>query len=613
MEREATAGAFRALFRWIRPHRWAFVGSVVLGATAGLMEVFSIGLVVPFLLASGKGLDPATLGPFQRVLPLLRDLGADGQRAVLGGLILGGFVFRGLAWWGAAVLRERMASSVHAAARRRIFARWARAPIAWVETRPPGEGDALLTHESDRLALSSATCSLLAMSAAMVLAYLSFLVYLAPLLTAVAFLFLALTALAIRLLRRPIEKSAIAMREEARKRAGEMRETLASVHLLQALGRTEEAVDRFDAANRRYLAAERRQKHALDAIPPLSELLGAVVILAVLWLGSRVLPIRGGADPLLLTPYLVVLYRLLPRFLAVLTSRAQLSTSLPSIPPIERFLSDPAAEPIPHGNRVPPASPPRVVFEDVHYRHRDGVPDVVAGLSVVLEPGRVTALVGPSGSGKSTAVDLLLGLRRPSAGRILVDGEDLSSYSGDLWRRTIGVVPQEPRLFDGSVRDNLLLAAPAADDARVRAALEEASAAFVRSLPQGLDTPVGERGARLSGGERQRLCLARALISDPTLLVLDEPTSQLDAENERAVAAAVVRAAKGRTTLVVAHRLSTVRAADRIVLLSRGRVVETGSHDELMARGGEYARLVRMGLDDLGREDAGTGAGERAK
>ncbi len=595
---------WRPLFAWIRPHRWAFSGSVVLGAGAGLLEVLSIGLVVPFLLVSGEGLTGQSLGPFSRVLPLLRDMTPETQRVVLASMILGGIALRGVAWWAAAVLRERMAAAIHAEARRRVFSRLANAPLAWLGSRPSGEGDALLTHETERLASSSATLALLAMSAAMAAAYLAFLFYLAPTLTLAALAFLALTAVVIRSLRRPIERTAIAMREEARGRAGEMRESLASVHLLQALGRTDAAVARFDAANRRFLAAERRQKHALDAIPPLSEFLGAVVILALLWLGSKHLPIRGGANPVFLFAYFGILYRLLPRFLAVLSARAQLSTSLPSIPPIERFLTDPAATPLPDGREDVPAGPHRIALERVRYRHKDDAPDAVAGLSLVLEPGRVTALVGPSGSGKSTVVDLLLGLRRPQEGRVTVGGKDLASLSGEAWRRRAGVVPQEPLLFDWSVRDNLLLAAPGASDDRLLAALDEASAPFVRSLPAGLSTTVGERGARLSGGERQRVCLARALVSDPTFLVLDEPTSQLDAENERAVAMALVRAARGRTALVVAHRLSTVRAADRIVLLSHGRAVEEGSHDELMARNGQYARLVRMGTDDLGREDA---------
>jgi subfamily B ATP-binding cassette protein MsbA len=583
----------------VRPHRGTVLASVVLGALASVLEVCSIGLVGPLLLVSSQGLSGVSLGPFSRVVPLLSGLSPNGQRGVLVAMIVGGIAVRGVCAWLAAALRERAASRVQGDARRRVFARLARAPRSWHDAHPIGEQTALVLHETEKLGLAVSTLVTLAMGAAMSAAYLLLLVYLAPKLTLAAVAFLALTAFGIRLFRNPVETHAHRMRAESREVGGRLHETLAALHLLQAVGRLDEAVERFDASSRRFLDAQRSQRQALEAIPPVSEWCGAAVVLAILWLGSTWIPIRGDANALLLLPYVFVFYRLLPRFLSVLSARAMLAAYLPSIPPVEDFLASPDSAPLPDGGAAVPAERRRIAFEGVRFRYAEAGPDVLVDFDLVLDPGTTTALVGPSGAGKSTVVELLLGLRRPTAGRVLVDGRDLAEVSGEAWRRRVGVVPQEPTLFDWTVRENLRLTAPDASDEEIHAALDAAAAGFARSLPQGLDTRLSDRGSRLSGGERQRLSIARALLQDPSVLVFDEPTSQLDADSERAVAAAIARVAKTRTALVVAHRLSTVRAADRIVLLDRGRVVEAGSHDALMAKDGAYARLVRLGRDDL--------------
>jgi len=203
------------------------------------------------------------------------------------------------------------------------------------------------------------------------------------------------------------------------------------------------------------------------------------------------------------------------------------------------------------------------------------------------------ALVGPTGSGKSTVAGLLARLHDPGAGRVTVDGVDVRDLDPDVLASVVGVVSQESYLVHASVRDNLLLARPSATEGELWAALAAAQVAdLVASLPDGLETVVGARGHRFSGGEQQRLAIARTLLRDPAVLVLDEATSALDNETERAVQAALDRAAAGRTTITIAHRLSTIRDADQIAVLDRGRVVELGSHDELVARGGRYAALL---------------------
>jgi subfamily B ATP-binding cassette protein MsbA len=233
-----------------------------------------------------------------------------------------------------------------------------------------------------------------------------------------------------------------------------------------------------------------------------------------------------------------------------------------------------------------------VALERVSYAYEAGGPLALRDVDLVAPVGSTTALVGRSGSGKSTLCRLLLAHDRPTRGRVLVDGRDLALLRRADYRRFLGVVPQEGFLFDASVADNIRYARPGATAAEVRAAARAAQCdEFVEALPRGYETVIGERGVTLSGGQRQRVAIARAVLADPRILILDEATSSLDGESEGLVREALAALARGRTTFVIAHRLSTVERADRILVLEGGRVVERGTHGELWASGGAYRGL----------------------
>jgi len=237
----------------------------------------------------------------------------------------------------------------------------------------------------------------------------------------------------------------------------------------------------------------------------------------------------------------------------------------------------------------------RIVLDRVEYRYAPDLAPAVQDVTLDIKPGESVAFVGESGSGKSTLMNLVIGFRRPTGGRILLDGSDMETLDMRTYRHYLAVVAQNTILFSGTVRENITYGLDRVDDKRLQEVLELANVSqFVRELPKGLDTVIGEHGGRLSGGQRQRISIARAFIREPRVIVLDEATSALDVVSEKLVQEAIQRLISRRTTLIVAHRLSTIRNADRVVVMKQGRIVEQGTHDKLMIRQGEFFRMVNL-------------------
>ena len=364
--------------------------------------------------------------------------------------------------------------------------------------------------------------------------------------------------------------------------------------LTKTLGAAQARVDAFDETSATLVDLEIRSQLAGKWRMAIMQILFAVIP-AIIYLAAGFPALTGDITIGTLVAFTALQSQIFRPILGLLSMGAQWVASMALLSRIFGYLDLPVDVPeSTHPTPLPAASVRgEVVFEDVSYRYPDGDVDVVSDVDLTLAPGRTVAVVGETGSGKSTLASLLVRLADPTRGRITLDGIDLRDLSLTDRARAIGVVSQETYLSHASVRDNLLPAKPDADDAELWRALGVAQVAeTIAALPVGLDTLVGARGHRLSGGERQRIAVARTLLADPRVLVLDEATSALDTETEREFQAALDALAQGRTTLTIAHRLSTVRDADEIVVMDHGRIVERGTHESLLAAGGRYAELA---------------------
>ena len=369
-------------------------------------------------------------------------------------------------------------------------------------------------------------------------------------------------------------------------------ESIAGIRTVRSFAAEEAERGRYGDAIDRALGLARKRIVASSLFMAATTFAGYASAALVFWYGGKLVA-RGEMSAGDLTSFLV--YTLLVGF--ALGALADLwADFLRSLGAAERVfeLLDRQPTLANRGGRRLERMAGAVALEGIDFRY-PGRPDVavLTSLSLAIAPGQVVALVGPSGAGKSTIAALLLRFYDPDAGTVRVDGVDLRELD-PLWlRQQIGVVAQEPLLFSTSIAENIRYGRPGASDQEIEAAARAANAeSFIAQFPDRYQTLVGERGVQLSGGQKQRIAIARALLVDPRILVLDEATSALDAESEHLVREALERLMEGRTTLVIAHRLSTVRGADRVVVLDRGAIVESGRHDELVAQGGLYRRLV---------------------
>ncbi|MBM3319446.1 MAG: ABC transporter ATP-binding protein [Candidatus Eisenbacteria bacterium] len=393
---------------------------------------------------------------------------------------------------------------------------------------------------------------------------------------------------------RRLRKYSTRFQEDMARITARLQETIAGIRIVKAFSTERFEQAKFEQATGGYLRSYLRFKRVAILASPIAEQLGVVGAILVLWAGgNRVLEGRG-LEPEGFFLFLAAVLNMMQPIRKLSHVNTLVQQGLSAAARVFVVL-DEGEEPRPRDGARLREVREGIRFEDVSFRYEGGGVPALTNVDIRVPAGTMVALVGPSGAGKSTLVDLLARFRDPTAGRITIDGTDIRAIDLGSLRGLMGIVTQEVVLFNDSVRDNIAYGRSDLPLDAIRAAAAAANAdAFIEKMPQGYDTRVGDRGVRLSGGERQRLAIARAILKDPPILILDEATSSLDSESETLVQSAVENLVRNRTTLVIAHRLSTIRRADRIVVLERGRVVQQGTHEELLGRPGLYKRLFEM-------------------
>lgn len=578
----------RRVMALFAPHRWSIATVLVL-----IVASSALGLANPFLVK--EVVDVAI--PQQDVRLLLVLVGAMVGVAVLSA------VLGVLQTWISTTTGQRIMHRL----RTQLFTHLQRQPLSFFTRTRSGEVQSRLTHDVSGLqGVVTTTATSLAGNVATVVGTLIAMVALSPTLALLSLVVIPPAVLVTRSVAR-LRRDATEKRQRALAGLhGQVEESLSvsGVRLSKTLGAGEALQQRFHATSAGLLDLEVAAQIAGRWRQATMGIVFAVVPAALYLVAG--LPVTGAGISIgTLVAFVALQAGIFRPVMGLMSIGVQVTSSMALFSRIFEYLDLPVtvAEPDPARARHldPAQARGELRLEDVTYRHPGADRDALSGIDLTVPAGSTVALVGHTGSGKSTLAALLARLDDPTAGRVTLDGIDLRDLPSAERAAVVGVVSQETYLLHATVRENLRFARPDATDVEIEQAAHDAQIHdLITALPQGYDTVVGARGHRFSGGEQQRLALARTLLRNPRVLVLDEATSALDTRTEAAVQAALDRVGRGRTVVTIAHRLSTVRYADRIVVLEQGRVVEQGSHDELLALGGAYASLVAAGA----REDA---------
>jgi subfamily B ATP-binding cassette protein MsbA len=592
-------------------------GTISCSFIAAALDGYSLALLIPFLNALfGQSPIPAGDGWVSRFLD--STVGSmldpanpmDSLRNVIL-IILVVTAAKNLFMWLSGVLGAQLQEYVVRDMRDSLYTHLQRLPIGWFTSMKTGQIIARVLSDTDQTkALITQIVTQALQNLALIVIYVVYLLGISVRLTLIALVVAPMLLLALNPLLSRLRRGYRRLRDEHGEMMSILQENVSGIRLVKSYGAERHEEERFIAASNSFSAGLVRMSKISLLGQPITETIGTAMTVFLLFIGARLVLVDGTLQAAQFLAFLTFVLRLLQPIKQISQIPAAAQNAFAAAERMFEVLETPTETSNDRGTRTVDEFRDRIAFEHVRFAYAEE--PVLEDIEFTARRGDVVALVGASGAGKSTLVDLIPRFYEPDGGRITMDGTDTRDIKLSSLRALTGIVSQETVIFNDTVRNNIAYGrGERYAQAEIEAAASAANAhAFIRELPNRYDTVLGERGTRLSGGQRQRIAIARALLMDPPILILDEATSALDTESERLVQEAIDRLLRGRTVFVIAHRLSTIVHADQILVLDRGRIVERGTHAELLVRRGAYHRLHAMQFRD---EPAGEPAAASAE
>jgi ATP-binding cassette, subfamily B, bacterial MsbA len=567
--------------RYVRPYRTRFIAAFACSGLVALLSAVYAWLVKPVL----DGIFIEKNEELLLVLPLV---------------LLGVALLKAVLSYGVGYLMAYVTNRVIADIRQELFQHLIRMPVGFHDTNTSGRLVSRVVNDVGLMA--SAASNVLKdifQNALTFLAMVGVIVYQNWKLAGLSAIVIPLSALTMVRVGKRLRKLATSGQERMGDMSSTLQETLAGIRMVKAFGREEAEAERFKTYNGAFLATTLKSNQVWSIGSSHMEVIGVIGVAGIIWYGGY-LVIHEVMTPGALFSFMAAMFMAYTPIRKLAGANNIIQQALAAAERVYDVMDLETEQSKDRGTVALTGIRQGIEFQGVSLRYESQTVPALTGVDLSIKSGEVVALVGGSGGGKTTLVSLLPRFYEPTEGRILLDGLPLASYTLRSLRTHIGIVSQEIVLFDDTISRNIAFGHTGAGQSAIEQAAKAAYAhEFILRLPEGYETIIGERGVKLSGGERQRLAIARAILRDPPLLILDEATSALDTESERIVQLALTNLMKNRTTVVIAHRLSTIQNADRIVVLDRGTIVETGSHEELLRKGGMYQRLHAMQFQDV--------------